>query len=68
VKILPVFIIGARFHILCRIWDLGQHRCVYSYVVHTGSVWALATTHLFGHVYNGVRDQFVSLIFCCIIE
>jgi hypothetical protein len=32
--------------------------------VHIGSVWALAT----GHVYKGVRDQSVSLIFCCIIE
>ena len=48
--------------ILCRLWDLGQQRCVHSYAVHTDSVWALASTPSFGHVYSGGRDQSVSII------
>jgi WD40 repeat protein len=47
---------------LCRLWDLGQQRCVHSYAVHTDSVWALASTPSFGHVYSGGRDQSVSTI------
>jgi WD40 repeat protein len=47
---------------LCRLWDLGQQRCVHSYAVHTDSVWALASTPSFGHVYSGGRDQSVSAI------
>ncbi|ONM34038.1 Transducin/WD40 repeat-like superfamily protein [Zea mays] len=46
---------------MIRLWDLGQQRCVHSYAVHTDSVWALATTHSFGHVYSGGRDQSVYL-------
>ncbi|CAK9163383.1 unnamed protein product [Ilex paraguariensis] len=38
------------------LWDLGQQRCVHSYAVHTDSVWALATTPTFSHVYSGGRD------------
>uniref|UniRef100_A0A2N9EPM6 Uncharacterized protein n=1 Tax=Fagus sylvatica TaxID=28930 RepID=A0A2N9EPM6_FAGSY len=41
---------------LYRLWDLGQQRCVHSYAVHTGSVWALASTPSFSHVYSGGRD------------
>ncbi|KAK6116250.1 hypothetical protein DH2020_050046 [Rehmannia glutinosa] len=39
-----------------RLWDLGQQRCVHSYAVHTDSVWALASTPTFSHVYSGGRD------------
>ncbi|MBA0728438.1 hypothetical protein Golax_001338, partial [Gossypium laxum] len=39
-----------------RLWDLGQQRCVHSYAVHTDSVWALASTPTFTHVYSGGRD------------
>ncbi|KAK8633794.1 hypothetical protein V6N13_014630 [Hibiscus sabdariffa] len=39
---------------MIRLWDLGQHRCVHSYAVHTDSVWALASTPTFSHVYSGV--------------
>ncbi|KAL7234922.1 hypothetical protein ACSBR1_018400 [Camellia fascicularis] len=39
-----------------RLWDLGQQRCVHSYAVHTDSVWALASTSTFSHVYSGGRD------------
>ncbi|GJR62777.1 WD repeat-containing protein 48 [Tanacetum coccineum] len=38
------------------LWDLGQQRCVHSYAVHTDSVWALASTPTFSHVYSGGRD------------
>ncbi|GMY21159.1 WD repeat-containing protein 48-like, partial [Fagus crenata] len=41
---------------MIRLWDLGQQRCVHSYAVHTGSVWALASTRSFSHVYSGGRD------------
>ncbi|KAH1105850.1 hypothetical protein J1N35_009618 [Gossypium stocksii] len=41
---------------MIRLWDLGQQRCVHSYAVHTDSVWALASTPTFGHVYSGGRD------------
>lgn len=47
----------------CRLWDLGQQRCVHSYAVHTDSVWALASTPTFSHVYSGGRDLSVST-FC----
>ncbi|KAM3255653.1 hypothetical protein ACQJBY_043032 [Aegilops geniculata] len=46
---------------MIRLWDLGQQRCVHSYAVHTDSVWALASTPSFGHVYSGGRDQSVYL-------
>ncbi|ONK61544.1 uncharacterized protein A4U43_C08F31070 [Asparagus officinalis] len=39
------------------LWDLGQQRCVHSYAVHTDSVWALASTPTFSHVYSGGRDS-----------
>lgn len=48
---------------LCRLWDLGQQRCVHSYAVHTDSVWALASNSTFSHVYSGGRDSSVSAIF-----
>ncbi|KAL3330026.1 hypothetical protein AABB24_034072 [Solanum stoloniferum] len=41
---------------MIRLWDLGQQRCVHSYAVHTDSVWALASTPTFSHVYSGGRD------------
>lgn len=46
-----------------RLWDLGQQRCVHSYAVHTDSVWALASTPTFSHVYSGGRDLSVSPFF-----
>lgn len=49
----------------CRLWDLGQQRCVHSYAVHTDSVWALASTPTFSHVYSGGRDLSVSTFFSC---
>lgn len=48
---------------LHRLWDLGQQRCVHSYAVHTDSVWALASTPAFSHVYSGGRDLSVSIVF-----
>ena len=47
-------------HFSCSLWDLGQQRCVHSYAVHTDSVWALASTPTFSHVYSGGRDLSVS--------
>jgi WD repeat-containing protein 48 len=47
----------------CSLWDLGQQRCVHSYAVHTDSVWALAATSSFTHVYSGGRDQSVNSLF-----
>jgi WD40 repeat protein len=44
----------------CRLWDIGQQRCIHSYAVHTDSVWALASTPTFSHVYSGGRDFSVS--------
>ncbi|KAL2954515.1 hypothetical protein AAZX31_19G226700 [Glycine max] len=41
---------------MIRLWDIGQQRCVHSYAVHTDSVWALASTPTFSHVYSGGRD------------
>ncbi|PPD98546.1 hypothetical protein GOBAR_DD04455 [Gossypium barbadense] len=41
---------------MIRLWELGQQRCVHSYAVHTDSVWALASTPTFSHVYSGGRD------------
>lgn len=35
---------------------MGQQRCIHSYAVHTDSVWALASTPSFSHVYSGGRD------------
>lgn len=53
-----------KFHTFpCRLWDLGQQRCVHSYAVHTDSVWALASNSTFSHVYSGGRDSSVSSIF-----
>jgi len=46
-----------------RLWDLGQQRCIHSYAVHTDSVWALASTSTFSHVYSGGRDLSVSAVF-----
>lgn len=46
-----------------RFWDIGQQRCVHSYAVHTDSVWALAGTSTFSHVYSGGRDSSVSAVF-----
>jgi len=46
-----------------RLWDIGQQRCVHSYAVHTDSVWALASTPTFSHVYSGGRDFSVSATF-----
>ncbi|GJN13710.1 hypothetical protein PR202_gb00446 [Eleusine coracana subsp. coracana] len=46
---------------MIRLWDLGQQRCIHSYAVHTDSVWALASTPSFAHVYSGGRDQSVYL-------
>ncbi|MBA0710068.1 hypothetical protein Golax_025067, partial [Gossypium laxum] len=46
---------------MIRLWDLGQQRCVHSYAVHTDSVWALASTPTFGHVYSGGRDLSLAL-------
>uniref|UniRef100_A0A7I4BYF2 Uncharacterized protein n=1 Tax=Physcomitrium patens TaxID=3218 RepID=A0A7I4BYF2_PHYPA len=43
-----------------RLWDLGQQRCIHSYAVHIDSVWALASTPSFSHVYSG-RDFSVYL-------
>jgi WD repeat-containing protein 48 len=37
-----------------------MQRCVHSYAVHTDSVWALASTPTFSHVYSGGRDLSVS--------
>eukprot|EP01018_Ginkgo_biloba_P003249 Gb_04180 [translate_table: standard] len=52
----------ALTHILkIRLWDLGQQRCMHSYAVHTDSVWALASTPTFSHVYSGGRDLSVYL-------
>jgi hypothetical protein len=48
----------------CRLWDLGMQRCVHSYAVHTDSVWALASTPTFSHVYSGGRDLSVSSFAC----
>lgn len=47
----------------CSLWDLGQQRCVHSYAVHTDSVWSLASTPTFSHVYSGGRDLSVSFFF-----
>ncbi|MBA0731423.1 hypothetical protein Golax_025419, partial [Gossypium laxum] len=46
---------------MIRLWDLGQQRCVHSYAVHTDSVWALASTPTFSHVYSGGRDLSLAL-------
>ncbi|KAE8710566.1 WD repeat-containing protein 48-like protein isoform 2 [Hibiscus syriacus] len=46
---------------MIRLWDLGQQRCVHSYAVHTDSVWALASTPTFTHVYSGGRDLSLAL-------
>lgn len=55
-------ILSAHVSGLCRLWDLGQQRCIHSYAVHTDSVWALASTPSFSHVYSGGRDQSVSQV------
>ena len=36
---------------------------MHSYAVHTDSVWALASTPTFSHVYSGGRDLSVSTVF-----
>lgn len=54
---LIVFSFGWNLH---RLWDLAQQRCIHSYAVHTDSVWALAATPSFSHVYSGGRDLSVS--------
>lgn len=61
-------ILPAYVYVLCRLWDLGQQRCVHSYAVHTDSVWALASTPSFAHVYSGGRDQSVSTIISCVLN
>ncbi|KAA3468649.1 WD repeat-containing protein 48-like isoform X2 [Gossypium australe] len=48
---------------MIRLWDLGQQRCLHSYAVHTDSVWALASTPTFGHVYSGGRDLSYSQLY-----
>ncbi|RWW80647.1 hypothetical protein BHE74_00011002 [Ensete ventricosum] len=50
-----------RCSVLFSLWDLGQQRCVHCYAVHTDSVWALASTPTFTHVYSGGRDLSVSM-------
>ncbi|WOH00436.1 hypothetical protein DCAR_0519796 [Daucus carota subsp. sativus] len=47
-----------------KLSDLVQQHCVHSYVVHTDSVWALASTPTFSHVYSGGRDLSVAKIKC----
>ena len=39
-----------------RLWDLGQQRCVSSYAVHDGAVWALAMDPGFAAATTGGRD------------
>ncbi len=39
-----------------RVWDLGQQRCVSSYAVHDGAVWALAMDPAFTAATTGGRD------------
>lgn len=46
---------------VCRLWDLGQQRCIHAYAVHTDSVWALAANSAFDRVYSGGRDGCVRL-------
>ncbi|RRT85350.1 hypothetical protein B296_00002882 [Ensete ventricosum] len=50
-----------RCSVLFSLWDLGQQRCVHCYAIHTDSVWALASTPTFTHVYSGGRDLSVSM-------
>lgn len=40
-----------------RLWDLGQQRCVHTFVVHTDSVWALGASPSFEVVYSGGKDK-----------
>ena len=56
--IISFLLTGSSF--IIRLWDLGQQRCLHTYAVHTDSVWALACTPSFTHVYSGGRDQSVS--------
>lgn len=58
IVIVSVLLTGSKF--LSRLWDLGQQRCLHTYAVHTDSVWALACSPSFSHVYSGGRDQCVS--------
>lgn len=51
-----IFMSNPSFTYHGRLWDLGQQRCIHSYAVHTDSVWALASTPSFSHVYSGGRD------------
>ncbi|KAI3799894.1 hypothetical protein L1987_35199 [Smallanthus sonchifolius] len=41
-------------------WN-DKQRCVHSYAVHTDSVWALASTPTFSHMYSGGRDLSLAL-------
>ncbi|XP_038993964.1 WD repeat-containing protein 48-like [Hibiscus syriacus] len=52
----PRYCLSGSSDSMIRLWDLGQQRCVHSYAVHTDSVWALASTPTFTHVYSGGRD------------
>ncbi|KAD0637534.1 hypothetical protein E3N88_43948 [Mikania micrantha] len=51
-----LFCLSGSSDSMIRLWDLGQQRCVHSYAVHTDSVWALASSPNFSHVYSGGRD------------
>lgn len=55
-------------HFSPRLWDLGQQRCIHSYAVHTDSVWALASTPTFSHVYSGGRDMSVRIVSLSIFD
>ncbi|PPS17551.1 hypothetical protein GOBAR_AA03011 [Gossypium barbadense] len=59
--ILFVRVLGFYDQVHNLLWDLGQQRCVHSYAVHTDSVWALASTPTFSHVYSGGRDLSLAL-------
>ncbi|KAG5590371.1 hypothetical protein H5410_040885, partial [Solanum commersonii] len=51
-----LFCLSGSSDSMIRLWDLCQQMCVHSYAVHTDSVWALASTPTFSHVYSGGRD------------
>ncbi|EFA78170.1 WD40 repeat-containing protein [Heterostelium album PN500] len=43
-----------------RLWDIGMQRCIHSFDdIHTDSVWSLAVSPTFSHVYSGGRDGLI---------
>ena len=44
-----------------RLWSIGQQRCIETFRLHTGGVWALEVDDSFKYFYSGGKDRNIYL-------